>query len=172
MGIAISVFSMALLPFVWLPGPQHLKYALCFGALAFCLGHGVGGLLVNWPIRQLGKISYSAYLWHFAILGLLTQMAEWTGDWRSALGMDNLMNANLVFFLVLVLVIAVTAAASAVTYNLIEQPLIAVGNSIVRRVRGRTATAADRGDIDRRDGTVELMGGVRMSVPVGRSLGD
>jgi peptidoglycan/LPS O-acetylase OafA/YrhL len=172
MALVISALSMTLLPFVWLPGPQHIKYALCFGALAFCLGRGVGGFLINWPIRQLGKISYSAYLWHFAILGLFTQATEWTADWRSAVGIDSLTNVNLVFILLLVLVTAATAAASAVTYNLIEQPMISVGNTIIRRVWGRTAGAVDRSDIDRRGRAVELMGRVWVSVPVRRRLKD
>ncbi len=136
MGVAISVVLIALLPFVRLPvAPQHIKYALCFGALAFCLGRGAGGVIVNWPIRQLGKISYSAYLWHFAVLDLFNKVPNWTGPWKAALGFDDPANANLFFCVLLVMVTVVTAAFSATTYKFIEQPMIAVGSRIVRRRR-------------------------------------
>lgn len=47
----------------------YTAYGLCFGVFAFCLSEGAAKWLVNPFIRYLGKISFSAYLWHFAVIG-------------------------------------------------------------------------------------------------------
>ena len=49
-------------------GYAPISYSLAFGAVAFCLAEGVGLFLVNAVIVHIGKVSYSAYFWHFAML--------------------------------------------------------------------------------------------------------
>ena len=44
LGLLLSVAMIVLLPFVGFPGPQNVKYALCFGVIAYCLGRG------NWRV--------------------------------------------------------------------------------------------------------------------------
>jgi peptidoglycan/LPS O-acetylase OafA/YrhL len=62
------------------------------------------------PLRFVGKVSLSAYLWHFPLMLLLGRWGLMAGD--SVPGM--LRNV--------VLVLTVTFLVSAVTYSLVEQP--------------------------------------------------
>lgn len=134
-GAAVSAFLILLAPFILVPYP-HLVYSLLFGALTLCLSQGAGRWLICLPIRWLGKISFSGYLWHFAILALLPALYQRTGI--------NLVTGNpthswayfLAFFATL---LGLTVALSALTYRYIEKSGIAIGHNIaaalVRRSR-------------------------------------
>jgi peptidoglycan/LPS O-acetylase OafA/YrhL len=130
-GVVLSVVSIVLLPFIAIPGPSQVKYALCFGVLAFCLGKGAGGWLVNPVICRLGTISYSAYLWHFSVLELLSWPLGLADRLMFVFGSD----ARLLFVAMLLIVACITAGLSTVTYKFVEQPMIAVGSAIARRWR-------------------------------------
>lgn len=77
------------------------------------------------PVRFIGKISLSIYLWHFPVLLLLGRWGLMAGD--SALGM--LRN--------IVLALAVSIALSLVTYYAIEQPAL----NLAKRYRPKRAKA-------------------------------
>ena len=112
----------------------YVSYGLCFGLLAFCLAEGAANWIVNAPIRYLGKISFSTYLLHFAVLDSL--------EWFASVGIKPLdaMDSNrgllfwLEFFIFLVLV---TVALSTVTYNLVERPTISFGNGFLKKFSRR-----------------------------------
>ena len=79
-GLAVSLAAMVAIPFVATALHRYLThttyvlpmvYAVPFALCTWCLAKGGGGLLVNPAIRYVGKVSYSAYFWHFAVLGLL-----------------------------------------------------------------------------------------------------
>jgi peptidoglycan/LPS O-acetylase OafA/YrhL len=125
-----AIGLMILLAFVNVPGPKHIQYALCFGALTFCLANGAGRLLVVRPICYLGKISYSAYFWHFALLALI-------GAWgfmsvlASRFPPDGY-GADALFLAFFVAVTVLTAIASFLTYNLVERPMVDLGRRLAR----------------------------------------
>ncbi len=102
-------------------------YAICFGAFAFSAGSGASKLLVSAPIRYLGKVSFSAYLWHFAILASLDSIA--------AAGLYPFQNAGshgvLFFCGFFPYLVATTVLCSSVTYHLIERPCIDWGNRLL-----------------------------------------
>lgn len=126
--LVLSVALIILLPFPPLsavPLNGHLKYALCFALFAFCLGRQAGGYLVNWPIRQLGKISYSCYLWQFAIL-------KWF-DPLKALAIHHGISGPWLYGLNLIGALTVTAALSTITYRTVERPMIALGRKLLRQ---------------------------------------
>jgi peptidoglycan/LPS O-acetylase OafA/YrhL len=75
------------------------------------------------PLRFIGKVSLSAYLWHFPLMLLLGRWGLMAGD--SVLGM--LRNV--------VVVLTVTLLVSAVTYYLVEQPAM----NWAKRYRARWA---------------------------------
>jgi peptidoglycan/LPS O-acetylase OafA/YrhL len=62
------------------------------------------------PIRYVGEISLSAYLWHFPMLLLLGRLGWMAGDTLPGM-LHNI-----------VLLLAVTILAATVTYCLIEKP--------------------------------------------------
>lgn len=107
---------------------SYTAYGLCFGVFAFCLADGAAKWLVNTPIRYLGKISFSAYLWHFAVLGTVGKVV--------AIGIDPLSlmtptRGALFFVEFFTYVVLMTTILSTLTYRLVERPMIKVGNKII-----------------------------------------
>jgi peptidoglycan/LPS O-acetylase OafA/YrhL len=64
------------------------------------------------PFRYVGKVSLSAYLWHFPVMLMLGRLGAMAGD--TFLGMVR----NVV------VVLAVTFVVSTVTYYIVEKPAI------------------------------------------------
>jgi peptidoglycan/LPS O-acetylase OafA/YrhL len=96
-------------------------FGLLFAVVATTMGLGAGGYLVNPVIRHLGKVSFSAYLVHFSLLGSVTGFAHWLGV-TGAWGLAVILPA---------LVLATTIIAT-VTFLLIEQPAIDLGRRVVK----------------------------------------
>ena len=105
----------------------YLAFAICFGGVLFALAGGVGKLLINKPIQYLGKISYSAYINHFIVLGVLGQLL--------IQGIDGIFpqigRATEFYILYLVLVLFFTVLLSTLTFNWIERPMIMVGKKLI-----------------------------------------
>jgi peptidoglycan/LPS O-acetylase OafA/YrhL len=105
-----------------------VTFGMCFSIFAYCLADGAANWLGNPPIRYLGKVSFSAYLWHFAVLGSLAKLTK--------SGFDPLMLAAgphgfsffCVFFPFLVIV---TTVLSTLTYRLVERPIIRFGEKLL-----------------------------------------
>ncbi len=116
-------------------------YGLCFGTLAFCLSQGAGAWLVNAPVRYLGKISFSAYLWHFAVLGTIGY------SFHGFTPLQHMTDGRgpLLFLQIFAYVIVTTSILSSITYRLIERPMVRAGNRLIDRIRpaqlGATAQA-------------------------------
>ena len=85
---------------------------VCGAAMVIAAGtanpeFGVERLLGTWPFRQLGRLSYSLYLWHWPILILAAESQ----------GRESLpLSSNLGWLLV-------ALGASIVTYKLVENPI-------------------------------------------------
>jgi peptidoglycan/LPS O-acetylase OafA/YrhL len=110
----------------------YTAFGICFAAFGFCLSGGAARWLVNGPICHLGKVSFSAYLWHFAILGMLTKVAKAGFDPLNMLTEPHGFLYFLGFFPALVLL---TTLCSTITYRLIEKPMIRIGNKLIERYR-------------------------------------
>ena len=115
MGHGLGVFGPAL-------------YGVCFGIFAFCLAEGVGTWFVNAPIRFLGKVSFSAYLIHFAVID-----SGFGTSFFRCLNNKYFWDGSLVFLVYFLAIIAITSALSSITYWAIEQPMIALGNRLIRQ---------------------------------------
>jgi peptidoglycan/LPS O-acetylase OafA/YrhL len=131
--LLISLAAMVLLAFY--NGPVRLlninvniytSYALCFGLFAFCLAQGCDKYFVNAPICVLGKISFSAYLWHFVILHNLYRL----GEFNPIIYMTQ--SRGLLFFCELfIFLVGATGLLSTITYLTVERPMIRVGNMLL-----------------------------------------
>jgi peptidoglycan/LPS O-acetylase OafA/YrhL len=129
--LAATIGLMIYLAFFNIRGPKNIQYALCFGALAFCLANETGRLLVARPICYLGKISYSAYLWHFALLALI---GAWGGmDVLSGHFSPDGYGVDALFFVFFVAMTVVTGIASSFTFHFVERPMIELGRRLARR---------------------------------------
>jgi peptidoglycan/LPS O-acetylase OafA/YrhL len=132
-GAAVCVALILLAPF--LPGIGGLyPCAALFGALAFTLGQGAGKWLVVAPVRALGIVSYSAYLVHFAILGVLVRLRDTGID---PFGIGDAAHGWSYFLFCYIALVAATAACSTLTYRYVEKPGIAVGRWLANRMRPR-----------------------------------
>jgi exopolysaccharide production protein ExoZ len=115
------------LPFVQVPMTSICSiYAAVFAAIAVGLARGAGQWLVNSPICWLGKISFSAYLWHFAALSVAAPII------LSFPGTLPYLGAVLV-------ILVITVVASTVTYLMIEKPMIRFGSRLASNLKRRRA---------------------------------
>ena len=129
-GVAAIVASLFLVPQApGFPAPWALLPVL---ATALVIAAGVGGpQRFVWPLtnpvsRYIGDVSYSLYLWHFPVLVLLVAL---------------LPSDSVAYF---VIVIALTAILSVLSYHLVENPLRSLTFTFVRGGRRRLQPAARR----------------------------
>jgi peptidoglycan/LPS O-acetylase OafA/YrhL len=137
-GLVAALLAMLAIPFVAaalqsrIPAVMYFMpdaYVLAFAAAALCIARGGGGRLVNAPMRYIGKVSYSAYFWHFLVLGFMLHPG---GD---LLDPARLAPPWLAFLMVLAIATALTVAAASLTYWLVELPMIALGRQLAGAAR-------------------------------------
>jgi peptidoglycan/LPS O-acetylase OafA/YrhL len=101
---------------------------MAFALLGFALSRKEFSILVNPITVYIGKISYSMYLVHFAILYWLTKF-NYVDIAPAGIPYFSLVNYLLRFSCLL----SITVVISSCTYYLIEVPLQNMGKSIVRK---------------------------------------
>lgn len=115
--------------------PTHLLATLCFMGWALVLILRPTGLAINRPIMGLGKVSFSAYVLHFAILGQVNRLLQ--AIWPvGTTGMLSIAHAA-VF---IALAVIATRIAGEISYRLIEQPCIGIGKALLVSLRRPPAT--------------------------------
>ena len=131
-GIVASVTFIVARSFVdyipHVPVAGHIQFALGFGVLTFCLAKGAGSWIANLPMRLLGKISFSAYLWHFAMLDLFFLALQRLAN----LGLPQPTDESFLFLISWGGVTLITAGVSALSYNFVERPMIELGSKLAR----------------------------------------
>jgi peptidoglycan/LPS O-acetylase OafA/YrhL len=127
--------TVAFLPFILLPlvqpasplahaVPSHIVMGALFAVLALALARFPLRLLVNPLIIQLGKISFSMYLLHFAVIELFTKLGL----------VDLFPSGNISSALFYMLIVAITALLSYMTYLLVERRGVRLGNRLIARL--------------------------------------
>lgn len=107
----------------------YSAYGFVFAVFALALAKGAGKILVNRVTTFFGKISFSAYLWHFAVLGLFGGFLS-----EMILSLMGFPQKGTSFFLcIFPLIVMITAGLSYVTYVGIEKPMIRLGNQFIIR---------------------------------------
>jgi exopolysaccharide production protein ExoZ len=135
-GLIASVALMVVLPFTFISFrsfPAYLYmllsiqlqmvYALVFGLFTFCLAQRPNLVLVNPVIRFIGKVSYSAYFWHFAVIAVSV---------RVGVDLSGLAHQDIYFIFVFMAIATLSIAGGAVTYRCIEVPMIKIGATLLR----------------------------------------
>ncbi|WP_336810954.1 acyltransferase family protein [Bosea sp. MMO-172] len=100
------------------------------GILIFCFGRGVGGILINSAIVSLGKISFSAYIWHWLVLNFVSLDRDF-GINIFGLGFEP---SYVRFSILLVVVLSATSGVAFLSYQFIERPMIKIGGILAERV--------------------------------------
>ena len=120
---ALALALMLLVPFIEgiryaLPLGLATTYAIAFSLFAFSLMYWRSSPLVGRPIMWVGKVSYSAYFVHFAVLHYLPAFppTEWPA-------------ANVAYMYAIVTI--VTVCISSMTYWMIERPMIRMGGALI-----------------------------------------
>lgn len=140
----LGLLLIIIAPFLWVSFldvdtyrdllPPHVLYGVSFVIFSLGLYLYPSQWLVNPVIRWIGRISFSVYLTHFAVIFILRDFvfsgASFTG------------NSQLIGAFALVLTLA--CAISWMTYHMVEQPGIALGKRLVQWVNRESAIKADR----------------------------
>jgi peptidoglycan/LPS O-acetylase OafA/YrhL len=113
--------------------PHLLAAAIIFACCAFTLSLSEQTVFVNRAICELGKVSFSAYLLHFFVLHKLSAILPFI-DIRS-----TNYRAIATFFVLWCLVVPITFLISKITYEVVELPMIRLGNVVADRVRRKLA---------------------------------
>lgn len=102
---------------------EHILFGAGFLALGIALSKYRFALIVNPVVKYIGKISFSMYLVHFAVLYWLT---KWNFiDYVS----DDFLNFGLRFLCVT----TITILLSSVTYYFVEVPFQKIGKRLIER---------------------------------------
>jgi peptidoglycan/LPS O-acetylase OafA/YrhL len=113
-------------PFINYFDPTALQVCAFF----FLLSLSLSQLPANIPCMRifafLGKLSYSMYLLHFAVLRWLMKFG-----WLDFLPVTGKYPASVNFVLRFTIVCAITAAVAYITYKCIEKPCIAIGGKLI-----------------------------------------
>jgi peptidoglycan/LPS O-acetylase OafA/YrhL len=115
-----AIALMLVIPFLEgikyaLPLGLATTYGIAFTLFAFSLMYWSNSPLIGRPIVWIGKVSYSAYFVHFAVLSSLPLFPQ-----------ARCQIANLVYMYSAVVII--TIGISSITYLLIEKPMIRLGS--------------------------------------------
>jgi peptidoglycan/LPS O-acetylase OafA/YrhL len=124
--LAASLFALNLatkeLPLL----PQHVWFAVAFLLLALGLSRNPLRIVVNPLITYIGKVSFSLYLVHFAILFLLERMGH-----ASLLTPTSRTTAILDFGLRYILVVSLGGLISTFFHRIVEEPFQRLGKRLI-----------------------------------------
>jgi peptidoglycan/LPS O-acetylase OafA/YrhL len=135
LGLAAAIIAMLAIPFValaiqsritFVPYFLSISYTLVFALATFCIAQGAGRMLVNAPVRYIGKVSYSAYFWHFAVLGFIYPSF-------APFDLGKIAPEWLHFVVVFALATVLTVFVSSITYWLVEVPMIRLGRQVAAK---------------------------------------
>jgi exopolysaccharide production protein ExoZ len=102
-----------------------ILYTLPFALGTWCLAKGGGGFMINRATRYIGKVSYSAYFWHFPVLGLI--------DHARLFWFGPPVPAWLQFLAIFAAAVTLTVGVSSMTYRLVEAPMVRLGRRLADR---------------------------------------
>ncbi|MGE0636641.1 MAG: acyltransferase family protein [Bacteroidia bacterium] len=126
--ISILVFTQFYLEIIFIP--NFIFISAGFVLFAYYLSTQKNSFFVNPVITFIGKVSYSMYLIHFAVLEFMIR-----------LGVTDIFNNGnhytLNFILRLCIVTIVTLTISTIFYYTVEKPMQKVGSKIIERLENR-----------------------------------
>jgi peptidoglycan/LPS O-acetylase OafA/YrhL len=133
---ALSVVLVAGTAFVAIPQwlnlrvplpPGFIVISLAMMIFILALSRARPGFFLNAPVALMGRVSFSAYLLHIAVLELIGDQPFFQ-HYLNATGWS----AIAVFAVALTGIVAIVLAGSWCTYRLIETPMIGVGKALIR----------------------------------------
>ncbi len=105
--------------------PKHVLYGFAFVLFSLSLYYSPSKIFVNKIMVVLGRLSFSIYLVHFMVLSILKNIF-----------LDGfVLDGNIGFLSLSLLVLAVSTMISYVTNRLVELPGIKMGKALVKRIQ-------------------------------------
>jgi len=108
--------------------PNHVLQSFSFGCVAVALALYPNVLLVNRLTCWIGKLSYSMYLTHFAVIGAASRLIHRYGG--NVLPRDG----DLLFIAGFISFTLVSAVVSTVSYQFVERPGIGLGKRSINHL--------------------------------------
>lgn len=122
---------------IWTLLPNHFIISVGFTILLVSLAKFQTKLLINPFFTYLGKISFSGYLVHFAVL-----------HWLNHFGLIDFISTNntlysiLNFSIRLIVVVGISTAIATLFYHLIEVPMQNIGRNFINRLESNVTSGA------------------------------
>jgi len=110
--------------------PTFLLASLAFVVFVLALARARTGVFVNRPMALIGRLSFSAYLLHFAVLKFVSDQVLLQGFFHTS-GVI----AVVAFGFAMTGIVLVVVAGSWCTYRVIETPFIEIGKALIRQRR-------------------------------------
>jgi len=123
---SLLLFTLLLLLFLATGTQTHVLFGVCFLLLTVSLSDGKIAALVNPVLCHIGKISFSMYLIHNAILYYLRKLAVF----------DQVKNGMLKYCLYVTILLCITVPEATISYTLIEIPFQKIGKKITAKLSG------------------------------------
>lgn len=112
--------------------PAHFLFGLTSLVLIITLSKKEYRILVNKPLIFLGKISYGAYLVHFAVLHWLSHF-----EFVDFIPIENNVSSVANFLIRFVVVIIITSVFSWILHYTVELPFQKIGKQIIRKLESK-----------------------------------
>jgi len=109
--------------------PHHFLFGVAFLLLALALSKQEFKVITNPIITYIGKISYSIYLVHFAVLYWMDKL-----KFNNYVEVSDPRTALVNYGIRFVVLIIISAIISSITYRLIEIPMQEIGKKMIKRL--------------------------------------
>lgn len=104
--------------------PEHIIFSIFFALLMITLSTFPSKLLVNKFTTFIGKLSFSLYITHFAVI-----------YWLDKFNLSDFSDIrSLNYFIRLSIILTICVAISYFTYNLIEKKFIKIGSKLIHKL--------------------------------------
>lgn len=110
--------------------PQFFAASIVFSAVIVAFSQKRAGLFVNYAVGAMGKVSFSAYLLHFAVIAIALEQHGATFHLH-----DQGITAIAAFVACFCLVSLITYFLSLVTFTLVEAPMMRLAKHLTRSRR-------------------------------------
>lgn len=109
--------------------PKHILFSISFVVIGLALSKKEFKLIVNPVIIYIGKISYSMYLSHFAVIYWMTKY-----NYLNFLEGDNLYINLVNYGIRFLIVIVLSVLLSFIMYKIIERPMQKLGKKVITKI--------------------------------------
>ena len=114
--------------------PPHVLFGTCFMVVSVALSQYPIRLLVNPALGYIGRISYSMYLTHFAVIHFHDRYIG-----KQIVDIESRLPGIASFGLRFLLIVTATAIVSSIFYRIIELPGQALGQALIKRITTKTS---------------------------------